>query len=57
MDIKQKSKDNVKARLDMEAICDRPKLVMMPPAPGKTWRRGPSDYILKRATGRKCCNG
>jgi hypothetical protein len=28
MDIKQKSKDNVKARLDAEAICNRPKLVM-----------------------------
>jgi hypothetical protein len=21
---------------------------MKPPAPGKTWRRGPADYILKR---------
>jgi hypothetical protein len=32
----------------VEAIYDRPKLVMKPPVPGKTWRRGPTDYILKR---------
>jgi hypothetical protein len=49
MDIKQKSKDNVKARLDVEVICDRPKLVMRTPVPGKNWRRGPADYILKRS--------
>jgi hypothetical protein len=48
MDIKQKSKDNVKARLDVEVIYDRPKLVMKNLAPGKSWRRGPADYILKR---------
>jgi uncharacterized Zn finger protein (UPF0148 family) len=48
MDMK-KSKDNVKARLDVEKMCDRPKLVMKTPAPGKRWRRGPADYILKRA--------
>jgi hypothetical protein len=48
MDIKEKSKDNVKARLDVEEICDRPKYVMKTPAPGKSWRRGPADYILKR---------
>jgi hypothetical protein len=57
MDIKQKSKDNVKARLDVEAICDRPKLVMKTPAPGKSWRRGSADYILKGAIGQKCYNG
>jgi hypothetical protein len=48
MDIGKKSKDNVKARLDIETICDRPKLVMKTPAPGKRWKRGPVDYILKR---------
>jgi hypothetical protein len=32
----------------VEAICDRPKLVMKTPALGKSWRRGPADYILKR---------
>ncbi|XP_066334207.1 uncharacterized protein [Miscanthus floridulus] len=49
MDIGKKSKDNVKARLDVEKICDRPKLVMKTPAPGKRWKRGLADYILKRA--------
>jgi len=48
MDIKEKSKDNIKARLDMEQMCDRPKLMMKTPAPSKIWRRGPADYILKR---------
>jgi hypothetical protein len=48
MDIKEKSKDNVKARLDVEEICDRPKYVMKPPADGKKWKRGLADYILKR---------
>jgi hypothetical protein len=48
MDIKEKSKDNVKARLDIEMMCDRPKLIMKTPAPGKIWKKGPADYILKR---------
>ncbi|XP_066333443.1 uncharacterized protein [Miscanthus floridulus] len=48
MDIKEKSKDNVKARLDVEKMCDRPKLVMKTPAPGKRWKRDSDDYILKR---------
>jgi hypothetical protein len=33
----------------VEVIYDRPKLVMRTPAPGKNWRRGPADYILKRS--------
>jgi len=49
MDVGKKSKDNVKARLDLEMICDRPNLVMKTPAPGRKWKRGPADYILKRA--------
>jgi len=48
MDIKEKSKDNVKARLDVEMMCDRPKLTIKTPAPGKIWKKGPADYILKR---------
>jgi hypothetical protein len=48
MDTGKKSKDNVKARLDIETMCDRPKLVMKTPAPGKRWKRGPADYVLKR---------
>jgi hypothetical protein len=35
MDTGKKSKDNVKARLDIETMCDRPKFVMRTPAPGK----------------------
>ena len=31
MDIPDKSKDNVKARLDLATMCDRPKQVMKPP--------------------------
>jgi hypothetical protein len=38
----------MEARLYMEAICDRPKIVMRTPAPSKTWRRCLADYILKR---------
>jgi hypothetical protein len=48
MDIGKKSKDNVKARLDIETIFDRPKLVIKTPVPDKRWKRGPADYILKR---------
>ena len=44
----EKSKDNVKARLDLQEMCDRPKLVMKTPGAGKKWKRGPTDYILKR---------
>jgi len=53
MDIKEKSKDNVKARLDVEEICDRPKYVMKTPVEGKNWRRGPADYIIKRSDRKK----
>jgi hypothetical protein len=48
MDIKEKSKDNVKARIDLAAICDRPNQEMRPPRAGKTWRRPPADYMLTR---------
>jgi hypothetical protein len=48
MDTGKKSKDNVKARLDIETICDRPKLVMKTPADGKRWKKGMADYVLKR---------
>jgi hypothetical protein len=40
MDTGKKSKDNVKARLDIETICDRPNLVMQTPADGKRWKKG-----------------
>jgi hypothetical protein len=48
MDFPDKSKDNVKARLDLATLCDRPKEVMKPPAPGKQWRRTPVDWVLKK---------
>ena len=48
MDIPDKSKDNVKARLDLETMCNRPKQVMKPPAPDKKWRRTPIDFVLKK---------
>ena len=48
MDIKEKSKDNVKARIDLAAVCDRPNQEMWPPRAGKTWRRPSADYMLTR---------
>jgi hypothetical protein len=39
MDIPDKSKDNIKARVDLAALCDRPNQEMKPPRGGKTWRR------------------
>jgi len=47
MDIKDKTKDNVKARLDLATICDRPKQHMQPPRSGKKWTRPKADYRLK----------
>jgi hypothetical protein len=38
MDIPDKSKDNVKTRVDREALYDRPNQEMKPPSCGKTWR-------------------
>jgi hypothetical protein len=49
MDIPNKSKDNVKARVDLAALCDRPHLEMKPPSGGKTWRRPKADFVLSRA--------
>jgi hypothetical protein len=49
MDILDKSKDNVKARVDLAALCDRPNLEMKPPSGRKTWRRPKVDFVLSRA--------
>jgi hypothetical protein len=57
MDIPDKSKDNVKARVDLVALCDRPNKEMMPPSGGKTWRRPKADFVLSRARGRKYFSG
>jgi hypothetical protein len=48
MDIPDKSKDNVKARVDLVALCDRPNKEMKPSG-GKTWRRTKVDFVLSRA--------
>jgi hypothetical protein len=48
MDIKENSKDNVKARLDLEMLCDRPRQVISKAVPGKTWKRPKADFVLTR---------
>jgi len=48
MDIRDKSKDNVKARLDQEQLCNRPKMNIPPPKDGKTWRKPKAPYCLSR---------
>jgi hypothetical protein len=49
MGIHNKSKDNVKARLDLTALCDRPNQEMKLPSGGNTWRRPKADFVLRRA--------
>jgi hypothetical protein len=49
INILDKSKDNVKARVDLAALCDRPNQEMKPPSGGKTWRKPMADFILSRA--------
>jgi hypothetical protein len=48
MDIPDKSKDNVKARVDSTALCDRPNQEMKSPSSGKTWRRPKDDLVLSK---------
>ena len=48
MDISDKTKDNVKARVDQATLCDRPKLEMRPPRSGKAWRKPKADFVLTR---------
>jgi hypothetical protein len=49
MDIPDKSKDNVKARVDLSVLCDRSNQELKPPSGGKTWRRPKADFVLSRA--------
>jgi hypothetical protein len=49
MDIPDKLKNNMKARVDLAVLCDRPNQEMMPPSGGKTWRRPKADFVLSRA--------
>ena len=48
MDIPDKTKDNVKARVDQARICNRPKLDIPPPEDGKRWKKPQADFVLKR---------
>jgi hypothetical protein len=48
MDIPNKSKDNVKARVDQATLCDRPKQEIQPPRGRKNWTRPKADFILSR---------
>jgi hypothetical protein len=49
MDIPDKLKDNIKARVDLAVLCDRLNQEMMSPSGGKTWRKPKSDFVLSRA--------
>jgi hypothetical protein len=48
MDISDKSKDNIKARVDLAMLCDRPSQEMRPPAGRKNWSRPKADFVLAR---------
>jgi len=48
MDIYDKSKDNVKARVDLAMLCDRPSQEMRPPACRKNWSRPKADFVLAK---------
>jgi hypothetical protein len=48
MDISEKSKDNVQARVDLEMLCNRPKQVIPKPLQGKKWKRPKADLLLNR---------
>jgi hypothetical protein len=49
MHIPDKLKDNVNARVDLVALCDRPNQEMKPPSGGKTWRRPNPNFVLSMA--------
>ena len=53
MDIPDKTKDNVKARVDQARLCNRPKLDMAPPGDRKSWRKPKADFVLTRAQRRE----
>jgi len=49
MEIPDKTKDNVKARVDQAKLCDRPKLVIPTPNEGRRWKKPKADFVLTRA--------
>jgi hypothetical protein len=44
----EKSKDNIKARVDLTTLCDRPKQEMQPLRGRKTWTKTRVEFVLKR---------
>jgi hypothetical protein len=44
MDTPDKSKDNVKPRVNLAALCDIPNQEMKPPSGRNTWRRPKDDF-------------
>lgn len=53
MDLADKTKDNVKARVDQSRLCDRPKMNIPPPKDGKTFKKPKAPYVLTRAQRRE----
>ena len=53
MDIPDKTKINVQARVDQARLCDRPKLNMAPPRADKSWRKPKAHFVLTRAQRRE----
>jgi hypothetical protein len=53
VDIPDKTKDNIKARVDLAVLCDRPNQEMKLPSSGKTWRRPKVDFVLSKALRRE----
>ena len=47
-DIAEKSRDNIKGRVDQKMLCDRPKLDMQPPTGEKKWRKPKASFVLTR---------
>ena len=48
MDISDKTKDNIKARVDQATLCNRPKLNIPPPRDGKKWKKPPAEFVLTK---------
>ena len=48
MDIPDKTKDNIKARVDLAMLCDRQRYEMKTPRPGRQWRKTPADFVLTK---------
>jgi len=48
MDI-DKMKDNVKARVDLATLCDKPRYEMRTPGPGRQWKKTRADFVVTRA--------